>query len=304
MSSLAFARWFLFSTWAIPAAGCSSTTNSTTDLGDDNYTLVELWNGGEAVDINDRGQVVGYGSVIGSGAPPALLWEDGVLRELGRFEDAVPNVAVNELGQVLVVHRFGCCLANSFLWENNVLKKLDVVPDFVKGEALNNVGQIVGTFRTGDPGPSGFLSHGFLWENEVLQNLGSLGDGYSTAVAINDFGQVVGESETASGEIHAFLWNDGVMQDLGTLGGTYSSVGGPVLDVWKWPGRSINASGQVVGLSTTTEVGECPAVVFPRPPPLGDCHALGGAPRSFSFAIDINNRGQIVGPGAVMWVRE
>jgi len=39
-----------------------------------------------------------------------------------------------------------------------------------------------------------------------MTDLGTLGGNFSGPVAINDRGQVVGYSTTASGELHAFLW--------------------------------------------------------------------------------------------------
>src|SRR3954452_12835790 len=39
-----------------------------------------------------------------------------------------------------------------------------------------------------------------------ITDLGTLGRRYSIASGINDLGQVVGESSTASGRIDAFLW--------------------------------------------------------------------------------------------------
>jgi probable HAF family extracellular repeat protein len=48
--------------------------------------------------------------------------------------------------------------------------------------------------------------HAFLWENGAMTDLGTLGGNYSVAVVINERGQVVGYSLTASGEEHAFLW--------------------------------------------------------------------------------------------------
>jgi probable HAF family extracellular repeat protein len=61
----------------------------------------------------------------------------------------------------------------------------------------NDSGQIVGKSA----------NHAFLWENGSVKDLGTLGGEVSSANAINDRGQVVGESGTATGEIHAFLGN-------------------------------------------------------------------------------------------------
>jgi probable HAF family extracellular repeat protein len=51
----------------------------------------------------------------------------------------------------------------------------------------------------------------------VMRALGTLGGSYAIAFAINERGDIVGESETASGAVHVFVWRDGVMIDLGAL---------------------------------------------------------------------------------------
>jgi probable HAF family extracellular repeat protein len=47
---------------------------------------------------------------------------------------------------------------------------------------------------------------GFVWENGVMTDLGTLGGTYSRPSNLNDRGQIVGTSTTASGETHAVLW--------------------------------------------------------------------------------------------------
>ena len=111
-----------------------------------------------------------------------------------------------------------------------------------------------------------------------ITNLGTLGGLTSTATAVNALGQVVGYSETATGETHAFLFGGGVMTDLGTLGGAYSVATG------------INASGQVVGYSQTAS-GEFRSFIYTggimQPLP-----TLGGTD---GFAYAVNDSSVVVG---------
>jgi probable HAF family extracellular repeat protein len=68
----------------------------------------------------------------------------------------------------------------------------------------------------------GNSNHAFSWTaSGGMVDLGTLTDGtFSYANAINDNGQVVGNSYTGSGETHAFSWTAGAgMVDLGTLPG-------------------------------------------------------------------------------------
>ena len=102
-----------------------------------------------------------------------------------------------------------------------------------------------------------------------IVDLGSLGGADSTAFGINDRGQVVGDSRTASGEIHAFLWAArGITRDPEALGSTDGS------DI---------ASGEQRAFRWTGEV-------------MKDLGTLGGP---YSYARGINDRGQVVGQSAL-----
>jgi probable HAF family extracellular repeat protein len=110
-----------------------------------------------------------------------------------------------------------------------------------------------------------------------MQDLGTLGGSYSCAFAVNNSGQIVGYSETASGEYHAFIWQNGVMRDLGTLGGSGSEAWG------------INNAGQVVGVYYQS--GYHRAFAWDN----GIMRDLGTLGGNFSQANGINNNGLIVG---------
>jgi probable HAF family extracellular repeat protein len=74
-----------------------------------------------------------------------------------------------------------------------------------------------------------------------MVDLGTLGGNDSTAVAVNDVGQVVGGSATANIRFRAFSWTQaGGMVDLGTLGGPEARA------------TALNNSGRVVGSSFTS----------------------------------------------------
>ena len=126
-----------------------------------------------------------------------------------------------------------------------------------------------------------------LWTNSVsaapiyhVTDLGNLTGGTSSeALAINDSGQVVGDSTVGNGHSHAFLYSSGTMTDIGTLGGIFSY------------GQGIGSGGQVVGWSATLTSGNnYHAFVYD-----GTMHDLGTLGGATSRAISMNAAGQIVG---------
>jgi probable HAF family extracellular repeat protein len=122
----------------------------------------------------------------------------------------------------------------------------------------------------------------------MAQNVSALqgpGGGSTVAHDINDFGQVVGQSNSGL-SISTTLWDaSGVGMNLGTAAGYDTSFG-----------YAINNSGQVVGYSELNATGMRTATLWDngRITDIGaDMRAIGS-----SVARDINDLGQIVGGGA------
>jgi len=114
----------------------------------------------------------------------------------------------------------------------------------------------------------------------TVTDLGTLGGDASSAVGINNRGQVVGHARTADGTQHPFLWDSARgMQDLGTLGGRQGFA------------ESVNDSGRVVG-QAETQSGERHAFLWQQGSGIRDIGTLGG---KRSDARCINNGGQVVG---------
>ena len=147
------------------------------------------------------------------------------------------------------------------------------------GVAINDAGQVAGTAG----------SHAALYTpGQGVQDLGTLGGTVSVAYALNELGQVVGYSTTATGARHAFRWTPGTgMQDLGTLDGGTSTTA-----------RGINDLGQVVGEVTLPPVAPLQpakhAFLWTPGQGMQDLGTLGQGLTS-SIAYDINNAGQVVG---------
>ncbi|MDZ8186202.1 MAG: hypothetical protein RMX96_15275 [Nostoc sp. ChiSLP02] len=233
--------------------------------------------------INNLGQVVGN-SVGANFTNNPFLYSNGITQPLA-IENAIPY-GINDRTQIVG----GSTGLGAFLYSNGVATSIGIPG--AGAYNLNNSGQVVGILNS---------NRAFLYQNGQTTNLGTLpSDNYSTANNINDLGQVVGTSGLSDiNDGRAFLYSSTTgLQDLGRLRPTDSfSVG-----------LGINNLGQVVGFSGnnndffTTDSNGLRAFLYSDNTlyDLNDLIAPGSNPGfTLTAASAINNKGQIVGRGAV-----
>jgi len=162
---------------------------------------------GEALDINDRGQIVGW-SADPTGVTHAVVWgPDGAVLDLGMAGGiASVAVAINELGDVAGYRYTADLKAHACLWRRNG-GVVDVLPD-VESVAydVNDAGQVVGVLVESE---SSEWSTPFVWSAESgLVRLTNLIGGPSTARKINALGEIVGwvAEPIEEGPSHAMWW--------------------------------------------------------------------------------------------------
>lgn len=258
------------------------------------------WTDGAAQGINDDGVVVGDVYVDDVGYR-GFVWDPadgltilgllpGVTVEAGGESFAV---GVNDLGLVvgnaLAANDQGVAVGHhAFVWESatgmtdlGLLAGTDPEAGNSYAADANNAGQVVGwgTVELGYDRP-------FVWtESAGMVELPLLaGHVWGKAHAINDSGQIVGESVgylgDGSAEWRAVLWEGGSVVDLGTLAGA---------EPYMNRANDINASGWIVGRSSNAAVLWHPTEgIVELPMPAG-----GGYDASVANAI--NDSGQIVG---------
>jgi probable HAF family extracellular repeat protein len=203
-----------------------------------------------ARDINDAGQIVG-GAAQANNISHAFLYSNGTMQDIGTLGGARSGaMGINNASQVVGYSEFsGAPNRHAFLYANGVMADLGTLggADSLAWD-INNSGQVVGESGVG-PGSD---LQAFLYSNGMMTSLGMLsGSHASTALAINDLGQVVGHSLGSSadpGSWRAFLYKDGVMMDLNEL--IDPASGWTIVDA-----RGINNSGQVVAMGSKAGVG-------------------------------------------------
>jgi len=264
-----------------------------------------LYSGGNMVDlgtlggetsfahgINNQGQIVGESQTsLTSDDYQAFLYTSGTMDYLSTFSGHSVARDINDSGQVVgwEVRTFG----RAFLWDNGAVTDLGTLGGETSlAHALNNLGQVVGESTISSYG----YGHAFLYDGGAMIDLGTLGGEApypggtsSVAVDINEVGEIAGWAYTPDEVEHAFVYGDGVMNDLGTLGGDVSQAYG------------INNLAEAVGHSHVPGNYYFRAFLYTEGV-MYDLNSLIPAGSEWDYlgaALDINNKGQIVGWGCI-----
>ncbi|RZL04370.1 MAG: hypothetical protein EOP36_00650 [Rubrivivax sp.] len=201
---------------------------------------------------------------------------------------------INNLGQVVGWSQVAPGKARqASVWQNGSPAELGV-PDFPYNRfatAVNDSGVVVGysDFSPAGNGPQSEAFHARLWNKGKVTDLGQ-----GIAKGVNNHGQVVGNSYSATGQVNrATLWHNGKATQLPTIGTAPNSFAYSYAN-------AINDAGQVVGYSagpdfsdhaTLWQNGQAIDLVDP-------------ADTGYSYAYDINSQGFIAGSKddkAVVW---
>ena len=258
--------------------------------------------------INAQGEIVGNSeirkidSVLGLHEIRAVRWNGNLIKNLGTLggkhsaandindRDQIVGFALNEIPDpwsmfYLAFGNPNGTQTRAFLWQRGTMQDLGTLggPDAM-ASFINRQGQVTGiSFTNSIPNDTtGFPTQDpFLWEKGQIIDIGSLGGTFGQPSALNNRGQVAGNSNLTGDETqHAFLWDRGTLTDLGTLGGTFSLA--------NW----LNDEGEVVGAATTPGDSLLHATLWRK----GKITDLGTLPDDcFSLANWINAKDQIVG---------
>ena len=148
----------------------------------------------------------------------AIQWRDGVLTDLGALHSseslssASRWISVNGLiagfsqnGEIDPLNP-DLLEIRAVLWKHGKITDLGTLEGGYESEAfaVNARGQVVGAATNGIPDPSSIVGvstqvRAFLWQNGAMQDLGTLPGGTdAVALLVNERGQIVGQSYTAS----------------------------------------------------------------------------------------------------------
>jgi probable HAF family extracellular repeat protein len=222
--------------------------------------------------INLSGEVAGWSDTNADTGNEASLWNGQKMTGLGVPTGSVA-AGINDSGQVVGSWGNATTGSQPFLDSNGTITDLPE-PGFVatsnlgcQADAINNNGQVAGTCWRYNSKLSSLYADLVLWQKGTVTDLGTLGGVRSTAIAINNNGQIVGYGTTSSGATDGFLYSNGKMTNLGSFNPAAINDNGVMVG-----GQYIDNGATTTNLNT----------LIPA-----------GSPR-IQHATAINNNGQIV----------
>jgi probable HAF family extracellular repeat protein len=174
--------------------------------------------------INDLGQIAGSFSTP-SGVHP-FLYSNGIFNDLGTLGGTGAGaMQINSHGQIVGYSMLvGDSSEHAFVYSLGAMTDLGTISgDYSFAFDIGENGNVVGQASAMPALPGQVtVNHAFLYSSGQMQDLGSLvppgklgfSTGNSTAIGINQLGQIAGYSTAPSGGQHAFLYSNGNMQDL------------------------------------------------------------------------------------------
>ena len=190
--------------------------------------------------INNKGQIVGTNTLSPTGPGLGYVWKDGHFQYIPAVGGTDSQAAgLNERGEVVGSAQSTQNTYIGMLYRQGESEALPIT----LANGINNHGQIVGFSNTFQPLPNvQWVAQ--LYQDGTVTDLGNLGGLYANATAINERGEIVGQSSTTDSltpPFHAFIYRRGKMTDLGTLGGQATGA------------TAINSHGTVTGVSSLPE---------------------------------------------------
>lgn len=269
-------------------------------LYDGSWTNLGTLGGNESIGagVNDSGVAVGS-SKLADGSTRGFVWTSGAtdgvpgnpqMEALGTLGGAISEAySINASGQITGYAQTSAA-DHAFRYNNGTMTDIGELlgsnlPNSY-GYGINAAGHVAGTAYK-----SNFSRRqAFFYDGVTASDIGNLGGGDASALAINNNDQIAGYSTDPGGFYHAFRYAGGVMTDLGTLGGDYSYA------------LAINNSNVIVGGSFIDAGNSVYHAFICETNSMSDLNTQldsSGTGWTLVEARAINDSGQVVGVGSI-----